>query len=716
MPSARLERFRRIKMEKIRVLLKWVLSSRGVRMLTSKKSIHALLALFFFASVVSFLVLALMPEKHNLAVGTLSPIDIRATRDIINIRETEQSRQKAAGDVEPVFRIDPMVLTAVNKDVENFFEFLYSVIEDEGLDMPAKKEIVLLNKLNIPSHILSLAVASPIGELEYLESFIHETVSLFLLEGLKIQDLQLEKNNIREYITQFDGFNDMYKELAISIVNATIRPNSFLDIVATEQKRIEAKNEIEDIIIREGDIVVGEGEKILSNDLVILSELGLLEGDKTADIMLFIGVALIILVIQILLITYMKIFSEAILNKSGQLLLLIIIFFITLIMARATSGISVYLMPTAASVMLIALLINARLALLINLCVTILIAMVTDIDVSVIFMTLLGGTAGVFSINNANQRGKIFIAGLVVGLVQSVTIVGLGLVNMTDLYDLLTFAFLAFLNGVFCSVLTVGSLPLWESVFGILTKIKLLELSSQNHPLLKKLMIEAPGTYHHSIIVGNLSEAAANAVGANALLARVGSFYHDIGKTSRPYFFKENQLTTENPHDKITPSLSTLIITGHVKDGMEMAKKHKLPVEIQDFIIQHHGTSLVAYFYYSTKEFADGEDVDEQSYRYTGIKPQTKETAIVMFADSVEAAIRSLSSPTEEKIRTFITKIVKDKLDDGQMDECDLTLKELEIIKQTFVKTIMGIFHDRIEYPDNKKIEAKGRKTVELSN
>jgi len=385
-------------------------------------------------------------------------------------------------------------------------------------------------------------------------------------------------------------------------------------------------------------------------------------------------------------------------------------------MARATSGISIYLMPTAASVMLIALLINARLALLINLCVTILIAMFTDINLSVIFMTLLGGTAGVFSINNANQRGKIFIAGLVVGLVQSLAIIGFGLVNMTDLYDLLTFAFLALLNGVFCSVLTVGSLPLWESIFGILTKIKLLELSSQNHPLLKKLMIEAPGTYHHSIIVGNLSEAAANAVGANALLARVGSFYHDIGKTSRPYFFKENQLTTENPHDKITPSLSTLIITGHVKDGMEMAKKHKLPVEIQDFIIQHHGTSLVAYFYHKAKELADGEDVDEQSYRYNGIKPQTKETAIVMFADSVEAAIRSLSSPTEEKIKAFITKIIKDKLDDGQMDECDLTLKELEIIKQTFVKTIMGTFHERIEYPDNKKIEAKGRKTVELSN
>ncbi|MGV8145634.1 MAG: HD family phosphohydrolase [Alkaliphilus sp.] len=703
-------------MDKIRVFSKWLSDSRFIRMLTSRRAINILLAALFFTSIVSFLVVTLIPEKYSLGVGTISPVNIVSTRDIVNTRETEGLKQKAASDAETVFKIDPMVLTAVNRDIENFFEFIYSVIEDEGLDLPAKKEVVTLNKLNIPSHILSLTVQSPIDELEYLQSFTHETVSLFLLRGLKIQDLQLEKNNIREHITQFDGLSDMYKELAISVINATIRPNNFLDIVASEQNKIEAKGKIEDVIIREGDIVVREGEIILSDNLVILSELGLLEGDKTADTMLFVGIGLIVLMMQILLILYMRIFNKTKLKKTGQLLLLIIIFVGTLVMARATSGISVYLIPIAASVMLIALLVDARLALLINLCVTILIATITNIDVSIIFMTLLGGTAGVLSIINANQRGKIFISGLLVGVVQSVTIVGFGLVNMTEAYDLLTFALLAFVNGVFCSVLTVGSLPLWESIFGVLTQIKLLELSSQNHPLLKKLMIEAPGTYHHSIIVGNLSEAAANAVGANALLARVGSFYHDIGKTSRPYFFKENQLTSENPHEKITPSLSALIITGHVKDGMEMAKKHKLPMEIQDFIIQHHGTTLVYYFYHKAKEAAGGEEVDEQSYRYWGVKPQTKETAIVMFADSVEAAIRSLSAPTEEKIEKFITKIIKDKLDDGQMEECDLTLKELEIIKRTFVKTVMGTFHERIEYPDNKKIEAKGRKSVELSN
>ncbi|MCD5414011.1 MAG: HDIG domain-containing protein [Clostridiales bacterium] len=703
-------------MGRIKSFFKWLMNDSILRIFTSKRAVHVLLALFFFASVFSFLVLVLMPQKHNLEVGNAAPIDILATRDIVDTRETEQLKQKAASESESVFKVDPMVLTAVNKDIENFFEFINSVIKDEGLDLPAKKEVVMLNKLNIPSHILALTVQSPLDELKYLENFIYETVALFLRDGLKTQDLQVEKNNIREYISEFEGFSDMHKELAISVVNATIRPNNFLDIISSEQKRIEAKNEVEDILIREGDTVVKEGELISANDLVILSELGLLEGDKTADFMLYFGILLIVLVMQLLLVSYMRIFNKGVLKKIGQLLLLIILFLITLFMARAISGISIYLVPIAASVMLIALLVDARLALVINLCITILVGIVTDINVSIIFMTLLGGTAGVLSIINADQRGKIFISGLIVGVVQSITIIGFELINMTSVYDILTIALFAFLNGVFCSVLTVGSLPLWESVFGILTQIKLLELSSQNHPLLKKLMIEAPGTYHHSIIVGNLSEAAANAVGANALLARVGSFYHDIGKTSRPYFFKENQLTKENPHEKISPSLSTLIITGHVKDGMEMAKKYKLPVEIQDFIIQHHGTTLVYYFYHRAKEMANGEEIDEQSFRYWGVKPQTKETAIVMFADSVEAAIRSLSSPTEEKIEKFITKIIKDKLDDGQMEECNLTLKELEIIKKIFVKTIMGTFHERIEYPDNKKIESKGRKSLELSS
>jgi len=327
-----------------------------------------------------------------------------------------------------------------------------------------------------------------------------------------------------------------------------------------------------------------------------------------------------------------------------------------------------------------------------------------------------GGTVGIFSVLNTQQRGSIFISGFMVSLAHVMTVMGFGLINSSEVAGVLTIAFYGLLNGLFCAILTVGSLPLWESVFDVVTPLKLLELSNPNHPLLKKLLIEAPGTYHHSIIVGNLSEAATGAVGGNALLARTGAFYHDVGKTSRPYFFKENQLTSENPHDKISPSLSSIIITSHVKDGLELAKKHKLPQEIANFIDQHHGNTLVAYFYHKAKSGENGDMVEEESFRYKGLKPQTKETAIVMLADSVEAAVRSLSAPNKEKIEKLINKIIKDKLEDGQLEESNLTLGELQKIKQSFVKVILGIFHERIEYPDLDIKEAKGRKAHESNN
>ncbi|MBS4042091.1 MAG: HDIG domain-containing protein, partial [Flavobacteriales bacterium] len=313
-------------------------------------------------------------------------------------------------------------------------------------------------------------------------------------------------------------------------------------------------------------------------------------------------------------------------------------------------------------------------------------------------------------------RGNIFASGIVVSLASLITIVGIGLINSNEVTKVLTFGFYGVLNGVFCSILTVGSLPLWESLFNIVTPLKLLELSNPNHPLLKKLLIEAPGTYHHSIIVGNLSEAAANAVGANALLARTGAFYHDVGKIARPYFFKENQLTSENPHDKINPTLSSLIITGHVKEGMELAKKYKLPMEVRNFILEHHGNTLVAFFYHKAKTAENSEEVDENQFRYSGIKPQSKETAIVMLADSIEAAVRSMSSPNKDKIEKLIHKIMKDKLEDGQLEECDITLKEFEILKKAFLQVLLGIFHERIEYPEINTKELKGRRAYESSN
>ena len=324
----------------------------------------------------------------------------------------------------------------------------------------------------------------------------------------------------------------------------------------------------------------------------------------------------------------------------------------------------------------------------------------TGYNIDVFIVGLIGGSAGAIIASKMHQRNDILIAGVIISGINTLAIFATSLINSTMTKVVLLQSLLGLVNGGLATIFTIGLLPFCETIFDIVTPMRLLELSNPNQPLLKKLLFEAPGTYHHSVLVGNLAEAAADAIGGNSLLARVGSYYHDIGKIKRPYFFKENQLTNENPHDKITPSLSTLIITSHIKDGVEMAKKSKLPSQIIDIIKQHHGTTLVKYFYVKAVNGGDiHEEIDKEQFRYEGPKPQTREAAIVMFADSVEAAVRSIQSPTKMNIEEMVRKIVNEKLEDGQLEECDITIKDINKIIKAFLNVLNGIYHDRVEYP-----------------
>jgi putative nucleotidyltransferase with HDIG domain len=260
---------------------------------------------------------------------------------------------------------------------------------------------------------------------------------------------------------------------------------------------------------------------------------------------------------------------------------------------------------------------------------------------------------------------------------------------------------MGFLNALLSPILAYGSLPFLESSFKITTSISLMELANPSQPLLKDLLMKAPGTYNHSILVGNLAEAAADAIGADPILVRVGAYYHDIGKTRRPYFFIENQLGESNPHEKLTPALSALILSSHVKDGIEIGRKGKLPQVVMDFIAQHHGTGIMGYFYHkAVEEAGDSEKVRESDFRYPGPMPQSKEAALVMLADSVEAAIRSMNV-TGDKLEAAVKKIIQDKLQDNQLEDSNLTLSDLKQIAQSFTQMLNGIYHSRIEYPEN---------------
>jgi putative nucleotidyltransferase with HDIG domain len=317
--------------------------------------------------------------------------------------------------------------------------------------------------------------------------------------------------------------------------------------------------------------------------------------------------------------------------------------------------------------MLITILLDLRLGVIVNILLSLTISIITNGDPEFLYTAIIGGTIAAFIVTGANQRSRLSASGLVIAVMNAAIVASIGLINKSSLATIANNAVIVAVNGMLSTIFTIGILPFFESTFNIITPLKLLELANPNQPLMKKLLMEAPGTYHHSLMVGNLAEVASEAISGNALLARVGAYYHDVGKLKRPNFFKENQLS-DNPHDRMTPNLSTLVITSHTSDGAEIAEKYKVPLAVRNIISQHHGTTLAAYFYYKAKKGDKGDNIKQEDFRYQGPRPSTKEAAVVMLADSVEAAVRSMVEKTEGKMEGLIRKIIKDKLDDGQLD------------------------------------------------
>ena len=382
-----------------------------------------------------------------------------------------------------------------------------------------------------------------------------------------------------------------------------------------------------------------------------------------------------------------------------NLALLYVLGMVTIFVVQRQTQFSAYVAPVAAFAMLAALLYR-------DLELALIFAVGLSVTAGLVFRNLVlsgvllsGSVAGALFAWKARWRSRVISAGFFTGLIQMAAGLTVAYASKPDV--LFKFCLLQLINGFLCAFIVASALPLFEYLFKVVTDVSLLELADFNHPLLKRLVLEAPGTYHHSLMVGNLSEMASEAVGANPLLARVGAYYHDIGKLSKPEYFSENQDRYTSKHDQLSASMSKLVIMDHVKNGVELARKNHLNREIVDFITQHHGTSLVYYFYRrAIEEQKVEEGVQEKVFRYPGPKPQSKETAIVLLADSVEAACRSLEEPTAERITDIVHRIINNKFIDGQLDHCDLTLKDLERISTTFIHILAGFYHSRVDYPE----------------
>ena len=690
--------------------LKKFKKSSVYKSLREEKVKRYILLLVFTVLLFVLIVDGIAPEKISVEVGDRAPEDIRATKEIVDVELTEKLKQEASELVESRNRLDTSVQVNIRDDIKKFFEIVKDLNKkNETIDFSDKQRILQEQnyvKLELSDYD-SLIGQSPQTIIQ-LENNIYETINQVMAIGIKDEEIDYEKSNIIQTFQNFENIPEDLKSTGSNIVNNTIKPNKFLDVETTQQKREEARDQVEDVVIKEGQIIVERGQNIDSRSYNLIKKTGLIKENDGIDYGVILGSIILILIVEFITLGYLYIFDKKTFLDTKLLTVVSIIFLTVVLIAQIINNISGYLIPISIATMLTAIMINTRFSVVLNIVLSVMVGIATSSDISTISVSLLGGMGGAFAAVNTQQRYNIIVTGFIVSSINVLTILGFGLVNNLELNEFLRRLMYGFSNGVFSSIVAIGSLPLWESIFGILTPLKLLELSNPNQPLLKKLLVEAPGTYHHSVLVGNLSEAAAEVVGANPLLTRVGAYYHDVGKLKRPYFFKENQLGGDNPHDKINANLSALVITNHAKDGVTLAKSFKIPKEITDIINEHHGTTLVAYFYHKALNEDDGNQVVEERFRYEGPKPQTKEAAIIMLADSAEAAVRSMSAPNKGKIEVLVRNIIKGKLNDSQLDECSLTLKDLNNIGTAFTSVLMGIYHQRIEYPTLDRSDLKG--------
>jgi len=675
---------------------------------------RVLIALAIYVSVLALVLSAVMPERYSLQAGDIAPVDIPAPRDIVDTVATEKLKDQARASVNPTYTRDHSIPVEIRNSIERFFDKVYEIRDEQDLSLQEK-----LDKLKKESRLVlddtdfGTALSADREQLDMLRRDVLDVTDQIMSVGVTPDALERTRREAEDFFSK-QQIGQPLRDLGYNICSRVIKPNMLPNLEETNKDIEAAVSRVEPVIIRKGQNIVNKGETVTPSQIELLNASGVLK-QGIIDYKLLAGYSLLILMLGLLTALYIRNFHAQIYYNKSSLLLIGTVVVLVLFLSLGANIISGYLAPVAAVSMLITMLLDAKVGFMVNVPVALLVALIADGNITVLFLSIIGGLVGALITMVSHQRRDLLASGLLVGGSNALVIICMGLIAGSAVLEVLSQSLWGLLNGVFAAIFTVGTLPAWENLFGIITPLKLLELSNPNQPLLKTLLMEAPGTYHHSIIVGNLAEHAAQKIGANPLLARVGAYYHDIGKIKRPYFFTENQIAMDNPHEKITPSLSTLIITSHVKDGVELAKQNKLPGVITDLIKQHHGDSVVSYFYHKAKQGENGSKVNMDSFRYEGPRPQTKEAAIVMLADSVEAAVRSMTDHSPGKIEGMVRKIIKEKLESGQLEESDLTLKDLDIISDAFLDILGGIFHNRIEYPELEK-DMKGGKSHDGSS
>jgi putative nucleotidyltransferase with HDIG domain len=648
--------------------------------------------------------------QENLEEGELASRDIRAPRDATfeSVSLTEEAREAAAADVSSVTtnikpptdnREDQLaVLDSLSRRVTTILER-----RDAGaIDAAEVTQRISAEAELMFSDRATVALLTP-AQWQQVVAAAATALDTTLQGRIIEDDLSEIRAEVRELITA-----DLLEEqrvLAGNLAASLVEPTDVVDEQLTEQEQERARAAVPpvEVTVRQGELIVAEGQVIGVEQFEELDALGLTQ--PLVDVGTVIGNALMAILIAGLLVAYLWRYEPAIWHRNRSVLLFFLALVVSAVALRiaADRALWAFVVPTSATVLLVGILLQGGSGAVMAGALAVLAGVMNRDALDLTVFVLAGGLAALLTITRAERLNAFVRVAFALGACNVVVVTAFGLLEQRDLPAFAQLWGAGILNAALSVTLAIGSFAVLGNLFGIMTVFQLLELANPSNRLLRRLLLETPGTYHHSVMVGNLAERAAETIGADPLLARVAAYYHDIGKMKNPLAFIENQAGAHNIHDDLNAETSARIIAGHIRDGIDLGYEHGLPVQVIGYIPQHHGTGVMTYFHQKALREVGGRDdlVDERTFRYPGPKPQSREAAIIMLADGVEASVRSLDEKDEESIRSMVDRIVDARVEDGQLDDAELTLKNIRQIKDAFVGQLLGMYHSRIKYPDN---------------
>lgn len=689
--------------------------SMFVRAAFSWRTLISVCGIAIIAGLCTF---AVTPVRYNISVGMVPTNTITATRDVVDEVTTEALREAAEKAVQPTYVTLEGVTEAVLSHLSQIYSQLDAAVQySENLDDygPSRRYTAeeleyartIVTSLYLRDYQLRTLLNTSRADLSDMYSSLNDAIANTML-GYVIEGSEyLAVSNIMQ-IVGYRIDTSLLQNVVQPLLDEVIEPNIVIDQEATEAARAQARADVEPVVYKQGQNIVVKGEgRVERYQYEMISSLGLLSS-TSIDISIYLGAILLVVLSLSTALILLRILSREIVYDVKRLILLFIIVIITYAVCLAARIFNIYLAPIALTAMLVASMLGLKAAVLFNAAMAVLVSALASGGASaynsemvkLLACGLCSGTISAALIYQHSSRVRVIIVGIVGGICNAAMMLALGLLTSSGMDTVLLNSLWGLAGGAIAGVLCIAIQPLLELLFNLPTPTKLMELSNPNHPLLHRLLLEAPGTYHHSIVVSSLAEAAAEAIGANPLLARVGGYYHDVGKLRRPLYFKENQLGGENKLVETDPYTAAQIVISHTRDGATLARQYHLPREVVQIIQEHHGNTPVVFFYTKALKEANGQEVDVNDFRYDSNPPATKEGAIVLLCDTIEAAVRSMQNPTPEAIETFIIKLIRGKLQDGQLSNSPLTLKDIDDICHACATVLNGVFHERIEYPD----------------